>query len=169
MAPYLSRTRIQYGAMTTPDNPSQETSPTLIICRKDSHNKVSYQNKESQSLCGALDGAICDQCPEPKDRQQASSDVVQFKNKSYTRMTVPEGSSHVTVMAEREEIAPNMDSLIATLSKRELEIAKRIIAAHPNSRIISELVISKSTLKTHLNNIYRKAPELKTFREGLQL
>jgi DNA-binding CsgD family transcriptional regulator len=155
--------------MITPDNPSQETEPRLIICRKDSHNKVSYQNKESQSLCGSLDGAICEQCPEPKDHQQASSDVVQFKNKSYTRMTVPEGSSQVTVMSERKEIAPDLDLLIVKLSKRELEIAKRIIAAHTNSRIITELVISKSTLKTHLNNIYRKSPELKTFREGLQL
>ena len=165
---------LQYGAMITPDNPKSpetDSAPKLIICRKHLNNQITYQNNESTMTCGALEGHYCAQCPDPKDLSFPTTDVVQLKNKTYTRMTVPEGDSMVMIMAERLETAPNLTQLQAPckLSKRELEIATLIIAAQPNSRIIETLVISKSTLKTHLNNIYRKAPELKLFREGLQL
>jgi ATP/maltotriose-dependent transcriptional regulator MalT len=159
--------------MSTLDNPkSSETdqAPKLIICRKKSNSQITYQNTESTLTCGTLEGHFCEQCPEPRDRKLPTTDIVKLKNKTYTRMTIPEGDTLVMVMSERNEKSPDLDQLQETckLSKRELEIATLILAAQPNSRIIETLVISKSTLKTHLNNIYRKAPELRTFREGLQ-
>jgi len=56
----------------------------------------------------------------------------------------------------------------AHLSKRELEIVELIRQSRSNGEIILQLVISESTLKSHLNNIYRKVPQLKEFREFLQ-
>jgi LuxR family transcriptional regulator, maltose regulon positive regulatory protein len=42
------------------------------------------------------------------------------------------------------------------LSGRELEILQLVAAGKPNSRIASELFVSVGTVKTHLNNAYRK-------------
>lgn len=45
------------------------------------------------------------------------------------------------------------------LSRRETEVAQLCLEGFTNSRIIRRLSISKATLKTHLNNIYKKMPE----------
>ena len=42
------------------------------------------------------------------------------------------------------------------LSGRELEVLQLVAAGKSNSRIASELFVSVGTVKTHLNNIYRK-------------
>lgn len=45
------------------------------------------------------------------------------------------------------------------LSKSELNIFLLVMSGKKNSEIQKELFISKPTLKTHLNNIYKKLPE----------
>jgi LuxR family maltose regulon positive regulatory protein len=47
-------------------------------------------------------------------------------------------------------------SLIEPLSERELEVLGLIAAGHSNREIAEELVVAVSTIKTHVNNIYRK-------------
>jgi hypothetical protein len=47
------------------------------------------------------------------------------------------------------------------LSPRELEIAQYCVQGMTNSAIASKLCISQATLKTHLNNIYKKMPEIR--------
>jgi LuxR family transcriptional regulator, maltose regulon positive regulatory protein len=42
------------------------------------------------------------------------------------------------------------------LSERELEVLQLIAAGKSNRRIASELFVSVGTVKTHLNNLYRK-------------
>ncbi|WP_395345046.1 response regulator transcription factor [Ningiella sp. W23] len=42
------------------------------------------------------------------------------------------------------------------LSKRENQIAEKILEGLPNKRIASELFISERTVKFHCHNIYRK-------------
>ena len=42
------------------------------------------------------------------------------------------------------------------LSERELEVLQLVAAGKSNSRIASELFVSVGTVKTHLNNLYRK-------------
>jgi DNA-binding CsgD family transcriptional regulator len=162
--------------MPAKDNPQEHTTshhiePDLIICRKDSHETVLYQNKHSQDKCGHLEGQSCTQCPSPKNLAHPSSDIVRLHDKTYSRMNLPDKTSHVTVMAERHERTPDLMALTQkhALSKRETEIAQLLLDGHSNAQIIEKLVISKSTLKTHLNTIYKKAPSLQTFRESLQL
>ena len=46
------------------------------------------------------------------------------------------------------------------LSKRELEIISEVIRRFSNRDICEKLSISKATLKTHLNRIYRKLEDL---------
>lgn len=42
------------------------------------------------------------------------------------------------------------------LSRRELEVLRLVAAGKSNRRIASELFVSVGTVKTHLNNLYRK-------------
>lgn len=42
------------------------------------------------------------------------------------------------------------------LSNREMEVFKEIVAERSNKEIMEKLFIEKSTLKTHINQIYRK-------------
>lgn len=44
------------------------------------------------------------------------------------------------------------------LTKSELEIIGRVLRGFGNQKIASDLFISKGTLRSHLNNIYRKVP-----------
>lgn len=50
----------------------------------------------------------------------------------------------------------NMITLIQTLSKREKQIAMKIMAGLPNKIIAADLFISERTVKFHCANIYRK-------------
>jgi LuxR family maltose regulon positive regulatory protein len=42
------------------------------------------------------------------------------------------------------------------LSERELEVLQLIAAGKSNRRIATELFVSVGTVKTHINNVYRK-------------
>ncbi|MDH3974849.1 MAG: response regulator transcription factor [Deltaproteobacteria bacterium] len=69
---------------------------------------------------------------------------------------------------KRELIRPLVDSFVDTknskitnspidgLTKRENEILSLIAAGHKNQEISSKLYISELTVKTHINNIYKK-------------
>lgn len=48
------------------------------------------------------------------------------------------------------------NSLVERLSERELEILRLVAAGLSNNKIMDELFISLSTVKTHLRNIYGK-------------
>ncbi|MFQ3249235.1 MAG: DNA-binding CsgD family transcriptional regulator [Glaciecola sp.] len=50
----------------------------------------------------------------------------------------------------------NMITLIQTLSKREKQIAMKIMEGLPNKLIAADLFISERTVKFHCANIYRK-------------
>jgi DNA-binding NarL/FixJ family response regulator len=50
----------------------------------------------------------------------------------------------------------NIISLIQTLSKREKQIAMKIMEGLPNKIIAADLFISERTVKFHCANIYRK-------------
>lgn len=43
-----------------------------------------------------------------------------------------------------------------SLTKRELEVLKTLATGHTNSQIASKLCLAQSTIKTHVNNIYKK-------------
>jgi LuxR family maltose regulon positive regulatory protein len=52
--------------------------------------------------------------------------------------------------------ASPVEGLPEPLSERELEVLTLVAAGKSNRRIASELFVSVGTVKTHLNNIYRK-------------
>ncbi|WP_265618024.1 helix-turn-helix domain-containing protein [Alteromonas aquimaris] len=50
----------------------------------------------------------------------------------------------------------SMEDKLSQLSKRELQVAHKIMEGLPNKRIASQLYISERTVKFHCANIYRK-------------
>jgi LuxR family transcriptional regulator, maltose regulon positive regulatory protein len=64
----------------------------------------------------------------------------------------------LTAALEREVSggASPADGLTEPLSERELEVLQLIAAGKTNRRIATELFVSVGTVKTHVNNIYRK-------------
>jgi DNA-binding NarL/FixJ family response regulator len=57
-----------------------------------------------------------------------------------------------------------MDALLRELTERQREVYDLIIAGKTNKEIMTELYIEQSTLKTHINQIYRKL-NIKSRRE----
>ncbi len=58
--------------------------------------------------------------------------------------------------ASPEAFVVRPSSLVEPLSERELEVLRLIAAGLSNREIAEELFVAVSTVKTHINNIYRK-------------
>ena len=50
----------------------------------------------------------------------------------------------------------DFDSLLAALTSRQKEVYELIVSGKTNKEIMVELFIEQSTLKTHINQIYKK-------------
>ena len=53
--------------------------------------------------------------------------------------------------------SPVPDDLLASLTARERDVAELIVEGFTNDQVALRLCISRSTVKTHLQNIYAKA------------
>jgi LuxR family transcriptional regulator, maltose regulon positive regulatory protein len=63
----------------------------------------------------------------------------------------------VLAILAQESAAPGADERLSEpLSERELEVLALVAAGKANSEIASSLFVSLSTVKTHINNLYRK-------------
>lgn len=156
-----------------PEITAQYPLDGVAICQKDDNQVVQYQSSESISICGHKEGNECKDCPShliPPTPYSMASDHIYHHHQIYSRVMIQKDNMQTTILVPDGETEINIDSILnkAHLSPREREIAILISNTQSNAAIISKLVISESTLKTHLNSIYRKAPELKGFRERLR-
>jgi len=145
----------------------------LTVCKKMDDGRVVYQSEPSIRLCDHRVGDSCPGCRfahSSDNGDRVERHRVHEKNAVYSRVQIRADSSVTTILVPETEWSIDIDSLVQTahLSKRELEIVELIRQSRSNGEIILQLVISESTLKSHLNNIYRKVPQLKEFREFLQ-
>lgn len=141
----------------------------LGVCLKTKDKTVLYQNESCLKTCGNMQGQVCTKgCMESYAPVPGMS---LLKNYCVDGGTVDavvinhQDSGELTTLLyhhnnSAEEEKKMHDLLVASgLSKSELAIFSRVMKGAKNSDIIKELFISKSTLKTHLNNIYKKLPE----------
>src|SRR5690606_13885330 len=119
---------------------------------------------QKEKLCGVKDG--CMQMRTTSDACPAFGEGVQlFRNR-----VVGETYHDVVVIADADNLTTLLYPLDAKyakemeflakygLSPRETEIMALVIKGESNTRIAKKLHISTATLKTHLNNVYRKLP-----------
>jgi LuxR family maltose regulon positive regulatory protein len=56
----------------------------------------------------------------------------------------------------RREPEPPRAGLVEPLTERELEVLRLLAAGRSNAELAAELFVEQSTVKTHLNHLYRK-------------
>jgi len=138
------------------------------VCIKDATGKVLMQNKICSGICGDYADKICDiGCMElyAKDKSQQWQDwgsrvyKNSFVHNAYYDITLFCSDEYLITflqpLKEKYEQALNYYKDVG-LTNREMQIVSCLVQGKSNLTIISELSISKSTLKTHLNNLYRK-------------
>lgn len=153
----------------------------LGICIKTPKKEILFQNDACKSVCGDHTSQSCSLCSE-LTFQQKQNDFFSFS--SHTSILFSEKQyilNQLCNLYKFEEKNKNEFTIISPLTKtdsaqrhylkengltpREVEIALLMIDQKTNTEIQKSLTISKATLKTHLNHIYKKLPTLKSIRQ----
>ncbi|MFV1973664.1 MAG: LuxR C-terminal-related transcriptional regulator [Thiohalobacterales bacterium] len=140
----------------------------IAVCVKDSGKRVLTQNEYCLRLCGDQSGKVCNEgCMAlyAGDRNQQWKD---WGSRVY-RNSLIHGSFHdVTLLCSAESIITFLQPLGEKyaqaleyfrdkgLTRRETEVISLTVQGTKNTDICGQLSISKATLRTHLNNVYRK-------------
>lgn len=139
----------------------------LGTCIKNIKKEVLFQDELCLEVCGKMLGAVCDKgC---MSNYAGLSGMTLIKNSENENnivdaVVINDGKTLTTLFymknkneeARKEEIERLKSH---GLSKSEMSIFILVMDGWRNSQIAKELFISKGTLKTHLNNIYKKLPE----------
>lgn len=145
----------------------------LGICIKDKDSKVISQNEICISHCGDLAGQICNKgcmtnynCDAPLPLNNGMKLIKNAKTEkgSVDAVIISNGETITTLLYDlkpREELIENdlQDLEQYHLTKTEKTILRMILNGLTKREIIKQLFISEATIKTHLNNIYKKLPE----------
>ena len=141
------------------------------LCLIRSNNVVAYQNSACKKLCGTHSGTLCPQscvcsCEKVQGRPLEDNGVQLFKNMRLGRefFDIFIYSALPFRLVLFYPLKQKFEKWLGRfkdhdLSRRELEIAGLRLQGLNNSAISQRLGISKATLKTHLNNIYKKMPD----------
>jgi DNA-binding CsgD family transcriptional regulator len=143
----------------------------IAICIKDAEKKVLQQNETCRLICGDKLAQVCEEgCMELYARDKN----LQWKNwgsRVYKNSPLHGSLYDVTLLCSMDHIITFLQPLMEKyemalayfrdkgLTSRETEIISLTIKGITNTEICDHLVISRSTLRTHLNNIYRKLRE----------
>lgn len=152
------------------------------ICMTDASKKVIHQNKRCKEICGDQIDHSCSLCQRPttQDTQTSpdpflSSAAIQpftqtlINNILCDVCKVQEnGQKELTIFYPTEQLSTEFESLIkdAGLTTQETKIATLLLKNHSNLDIQNTLNITKATLKTHLNRLYKKCPAVKSYRQN---
>lgn len=139
----------------------------LGTCVKNLEKVILFQDSLCLKACGNMEGQICNKgcmaqyatVPGMTLIKNSIVDntlmdaVVINDGKTLTTLIYPHNTDQEKLKSEREKLVKY------GLSKSEIVIFLLVMAGKKNISIKNELFISKATLKTHLNNIYKKLPD----------
>lgn len=138
---------------------------------KSSKGQVLFQNLPCIEKCGLKKGEFCQgRCLEKfreagKNGESAAEGFFHFPRLDLEHgmadaMIINDGCHLLTILHPLEnKIAEKMHYYQEIkLTKRELEVASLLLEGLANSEISTRLFISRASLKTHINNIYKKVP-----------
>lgn len=145
----------------------------LGICIKNQDKTVISQNEICKQCCGDMLGKVCDfgcmkdyQSNQPRSFSDGMTLMKNAENnlgKSDT-VVINDGDTITTIIYPKINQVENInldlkDLEKCNLTKSENYILELILTGKRNKEICKILFISEATLKTHLNNIYKKIPE----------
>ncbi|MGD8843056.1 MAG: helix-turn-helix transcriptional regulator [Gammaproteobacteria bacterium] len=144
----------------------------IAVCVKDSDGKVLEQNALCRVLCGDCQGQVCRRgCME----LYAGDDTQQWRqwgSRVYKNSRINDKYFDITLLCSDQHIVTFLQPLKDQyekalryyrergLTRRETDVVALLIRGKTNPDICSRLSISRATLRTHLNNIYRKVRDL---------
>lgn len=146
----------------------------LGLCIKDQNRVVMSQNQKCLDTCGLKVGQVCqtvcaELCKNILDSAPVADGMKLFKSididgKKLDALILNDGDSITTLLYpldDTPEKTKKQEEYFSErgLTKSEIRIMSMVMKGMTNTAIAEELFISKSTLKTHLNNIYKKLPE----------
>ncbi|MBY0416017.1 MAG: LuxR C-terminal-related transcriptional regulator [Bdellovibrionales bacterium] len=134
----------------------------LGTCLKDLDKKVLQQNEVCLKICGNMIDQVCTKGCMIGYLPKAGMSLIKnsyVDNSSVDAVVIYNGETLTTIIYTNESQTNEVENIKSFgLSKSEIIIFTKVIEGKKNAQIIQELFISKSTLKTHLNNIYKKLP-----------
>ena len=138
------------------------------VCTRNLKGEVTSQNAASVKICGDNMGKMCSagclDFPRFRDVLPSSPDRLSTINRCVVRgvlvdaLLIKENDELTTVLFPRDESTATLAEIDPgnVLTRREREISEMIQKGYTNSEIQKKFTISKSTLKTHINHIYKK-------------
>jgi DNA-binding CsgD family transcriptional regulator len=145
-------------------------------CIRDKRDNTLYQNEQSKKVCGDSTLEHCSTCNDLfKDTDPLQNGIFTHKNvflKNQQCDVVYLNDTHTKTVFfyplknKLSKIKLTIDP--TQFTEQESHIIDLLLKGRSNTSILNELTISISTLKTHLNHIYKKEPELKTIRNSLK-
>lgn len=145
----------------------------LGLCVKDQEKRVLFQNDNSVKTCGSAVGEVCGKTCMQLYHQVEECSAVSEGMKLFKAVEVDGHKVDALIVNDGERITTLLYPLDADqekfkkqeaffkekgLTKSELRIMQMVMQGMTNAAIAEQLFISKATLKTHLNNIYKKLP-----------
>lgn len=142
------------------------------VCIKNHDGFILERNEVVQKTCGNLCGQVCLEKVRESLHVKENSEIHLTGFNTFHKICTYENHIADIVISEVDGklvtlIYPLDEEIKETLQKYETynltrsehKIISRLILGHSNQAIADALFISKSTLKKHLNNIYKKIPE----------
>jgi len=141
------------------------------VCIKDVDNTVLMQDEQCPTICRSRTGSRClTGCMavyESDKKQQWESQGSRFYKSvalgnEYFDVHFLCGKKHIVtflVPLEKQQSKALSFYEKMDLTRREMEIISMVIQGNSNKFIAERLAISRATLKSHLNSVYRKTRE----------
>lgn len=142
----------------------------LGVCVKDAQGKVLSQNEKCKNICGSRINEICkDGCMKDYTLRDESEVLVeapktinnvQGLEQVCDAVVINSGSNIITFLFSRQEQIEAELLMFKKfgLTKMEQSVARMLLEGLTNKEIAERLFISVATIKTHINNLYRKLP-----------
>lgn len=146
-------------------------SKKVGVCVKSQNGIVESQNEICLNICGNKIGRRCeDGCLETFNLSDIASGIFGIgfrllKNVTSNGHTIDvvianDGDKITSILLDKSEVVKKQLAYLEQfhLSKSEVNIIEKFLQGFSAKEISKQFFISKATLRTHLNNIYKKLP-----------
>lgn len=149
-----------------------ELDSKLGVCIKDQESVVTYQNESCMKLCGDQRQKKCQEGCMKNYHLEApliiNEGMKLIKNSKTTHgradaVVINDGETITTLLYDLDEKFKNVGKSLEEIKKCELTnsemtVMELILHGLSKREIKTKLFVSDATIKTHLNNIYKKLP-----------